>query len=148
MNYKIYTIGFSKKTAEVFFRLLKENKIETILDIRLNNTSQLAGFTKFPDIRFFLKEICGIEYIHDLNFSPSENTLKRYKKKEISWAEYVLEFNETMKIRNIDEHIKGNYNLDKRICLLCSEMTAENCHRSLVAMRFKDIFKVVDIINL
>lgn len=145
---RIYTIGFTKKTAEKFFCLLKENKVEIVLDIRLNNTSQLASFTKFPDIKYFLNEICGIEYIHDLSFSPSDETLKKYKSKKINWEEYVLEFNITMEERNINEYIKEHYNLDKSICLLCSEMTANNCHRSLIAKRFKDVFEVVEIINL
>lgn len=148
MKNKIYTIGFTKKKAEDFFTLLKENDIEIILDIRLNNTSQLAAFTKFPDIRYFLKEICNIEYIHDVRFSPSNETLKRYKNKEINWEQYILEFNALMEERNINKYILENYNLDKKICLLCSEVSSKNCHRSLVANRFKEIFKSVGIINL
>ncbi|TJX12702.1 DUF488 domain-containing protein [Tissierella creatinini] len=148
MKNKIYTIGFTKKTAERFFNILKENRIELVLDIRLNNTSQLAGFAKFPDIKYFLNQICGIEYIHDVRFSPSEETLKRYKKKAINWEQYISEFNITMNERNINKDIKENYSLDKNVCLLCSEVTSENCHRSLVSSRFKDIFGDIDIINL
>lgn len=148
MTDSIYTIGFTKRKAEEFFSLLKKDDIEIILDIRLNNTSQLAGFTKFPDIRYFLKEICNIEYIHDVKFSPSGEILKRYKNKEIRWEQYIIEFDDLMKERNIEEYILKHYNLDKKICLLCSEYSSKNCHRSLVANRFKDIFKSLDIINL
>ena len=92
----IYTIGFTKKTAEDFFNLLESNSIDIILDIRLNNTSQLSGFSKFPDIKFFLKKINNIEYIHDIKLSPKESTLKKYKKNNIDWNGYVSECKETM----------------------------------------------------
>ena len=76
----LYTIGFTKKTAEEFFYLLEKNRVATVIDVRLNNTSQLAAFSKFPDIKFFLRKIINTDYIHDLNFAPSENILNRYKK--------------------------------------------------------------------
>lgn len=137
---KLYTIGFTQKTAEVFFELLKKNNIETVIDIRLNNTSQLAGFAKFPDIQYFLDEICGIKYIHDKMFSPTEETLKRYKNKEIDWKQYTEEFNQTMKMRTIDKHIEETYSNYDKICLLCSEATSDKCHRRLVAAYFNKIF--------
>ncbi|MBQ6265309.1 MAG: DUF488 domain-containing protein [Clostridia bacterium] len=133
---KLFTIGFTKKTAEEFIKLLDESGVCTVIDIRLNNTSQLAGFSKFPDIEFFLNSICGIKYIYEPMFSPSEKTLKRYKKKEIDWNTYKKEFNQTMNERNISALIKEEYlNLDN-VCLLCSEPTPEYCHRSLIAERF------------
>lgn len=148
MKEKIYTIGFTQKTAQTFFELLKDNDIGVLLDIRLNNTSQLAAFTKYPDIKYFLQEICGIDYVHDTKFSPTESTLKKYKKKEINWNQYIEEFNQTMNERNINEYIKSNYSLSKKICLLCSEPTAEQCHRKLVSNKFKDVFNKLEIINL
>lgn len=144
----IYTIGFTKKTAEDFFNILQGNCVELILDIRLNNTSQLSGFTKFPDIKYFLNEIAKIKYIHDTKFSPTKSTLKGYKKKEINWIQYVTEFNYTMQERDIIKYIKGNYMIDKSICLLCSEPTANNCHRSLVAEQFSEAFGDLKIIHL
>ena len=78
---KIYTIGFTKKTAEQFFSILNDNHIDIVVDVRLNNSSQLAGFSKYPDIEFFLDKICSIGYKHDLHFAPSESTLTRYKLK-------------------------------------------------------------------
>lgn len=137
----IFTIGFTKKTAQVFFELLKNNKVNTVLDVRLNNTSQLAGFSKYPDIEFFLNEICNINYISDAKFAPTEQILKDYKKKKISWDNYVLEFNKVMDSRKIDEYIEikyKNYAYDN-ICLLCSEEKHINCHRSLVARHFSDV---------
>lgn len=145
---KIYTIGFTKKTAESFFNVLKENRVELVLDIRLNNTSQLSAFAKFSDIRYFLKVIGGIEYIHDTKFSPKETTLKRYKKKEISWNQYVTEFNNTMQEREIINYIKGNYGIVKNMCLLCSESTPNNCHRTLVATKFLEASNKLEIIHL
>lgn len=138
----------SQKNCTSFFELLKENNIDTVLDIRLNNTSQLAAFAKYPDIQYFLKEICNIKYIHDTNFSPTDLTLKRYKKKEISWDQYVEEFNQTMNERKINEYIKLNYKINKKICLLCSEVTADQCHRRLVANNFNEVFNELEIIHL
>jgi len=145
---KLFTIGFTKKTAKTFFSLLQESNIDTVIDIRLNNTSQLAGFAKFPDIEYFLKSLCGINYMHDRNFSPTEDTLKKFKKKKITWDEYVVEFENTLKERNIEEYIKSNYTIDKNYCLLCSEHTHEKCHRTLIAQKFKLVFEDVKITNI
>lgn len=146
----LYTIGFTKKSAEVFFGLLCENQVGVLIDVRLNNTSQLAGFSKYPDIKFFLDKICGIEYISDTKFAPEEWILKDYKAKKITWEKYVTYFDEIMEQRNIMEYIKMKYSVlaeKKRICLLCSEEKAVNCHRRLIAQRFKDIYNA-KIINL
>ena len=78
---KLYTIGFTKKTAEEFFTLLKSNNVKTLVDIRLSNTSQLSGFSKYPDIKFFLKRLCDIDYIHDRNLAPTQEVLSDYKKR-------------------------------------------------------------------
>lgn len=145
---EIYTIGFTKKTAQKFFGLLIDNQIEIVLDIRLNNTSQLAGFAKYPDIEYFIHKICTAMYIHDTRFSPTEDTLKKYKKEDISWDQYVREFIQTMNEREIGDYIKSNYSMNKRICLLCSEDTAIQCHRSLVANEFKEINNELKIIHL
>ena len=105
----IYTIGFTKKSAKKFFGLLKENQIELLLDVRLNNTSQLAGFSKYPDIEFFLNEICQISYISDTHFAPEEWLLKEYKSKKIDWNQYVKFFDKIMDERDITNYIKHNY---------------------------------------
>lgn len=145
----IYTIGFTKKNAEEFFTLLQKNNVQTLIDVRLNNTSQLAAFSKFPDIEFFLNKICGIEYQHEVAFAPEESTLKRYKKKEIDWEQYVMEFSETMKKRNIRKYIADKYGSeDHKICLLCSEPTPEQCHRRLIAEIFTEVFPNTKIIHI
>ena len=92
----VYTIGFTKKTAEQFFELLKTSGTELLVDVRLNNRSQLAGFTKDGDIQYFLRQICGAEYVHCDEFAPSKELLSRYQKKEITWEEYEKIFDSIM----------------------------------------------------
>ena len=145
---RIYTIGFTKKTAEEFFTLLEENNIQKLIDIRLSNNSQLAAFSKFPDIEFFLKRLCNIAYIHDPIFAPSEKLLNSYKKRLIDWVDYEIEFSALMGARNIKNYIVSNYSDCDNCCLLCSEPTPENCHRRLVAEIFAKVLKNVEIVHL
>lgn len=145
---KIFTIGFTKKTAEEFFNLLERGQVESLIDIRLNNTSQLAAFSKFPDLEFFLKRILGIPYVHDVNFAPTEEILNQYKKKIIDWSGYESEFTKLMNERNVDEYILKNYHSRDNFCFLCSEPRPEKCHRRLVAERFAHVFKEVEIVHL
>ena len=102
---KVYTIGFTQKNARTFFNLLRENNVKKVIDIRLNNTSQLAAFAKGEDLKFFLTEFCKIDYIHDTAFAPTEVLLKGYKNKEVSWLDYEKEFSRIMERRNIKEYI-------------------------------------------
>lgn len=146
----IYTIGFTKKDAKHFFNIIKEEGITLIIDVRLNNTSQLAGFSKYPDIVYFLEKCSGCAYISDKRFAPLESTLILYKTKKISWEEYVSQFNSTMKDRNIEKYIKEKYEnvIEKeKICFLCSEEMPEHCHRSLIANLFSKLFNT-NIIHL
>ncbi len=143
---KIYTIGFTKKNAKTFFTLLKDNKVKTLIDVRLNNISQLAGFTKQDDLKYFLKELCKIEYYHFETFAPTEDILKRYKKKEITWSQYETEFNALISKRKIEESV--SLNLLSNACLLCSEPTAEQCHRRLIAEYFSKLYPQIIIRHL
>lgn len=127
---KIFTIGFTKKSAENFFSLIKKSNVSTLLDVRLNNVSQLAGYAKRDDLRFFLKEICGTEYIHVPELAPTSEMLNAYKKGEISWATYEDKFLNLMSSRQIEKAIKPTL-LDNG-CLLCSEHEPHMCHRRLV----------------
>ena len=102
---KIFTIGSSRKTAEEFFELLKSEGVKKIIDVRLNNTSQLLAFAKYPDIEYFTKEILHGEYFHDKQFAPSEKILVRYKKNQIDWDDYETEFAALMDYRDIDTYI-------------------------------------------
>ena len=145
-NINLYTIGFTKKNAETFFTLLKKNGVKKIIDVRLNNVSQLAGFTKQDDLKYFLKELCRIEYYYYGQLAPTEDILKRYKNKEISWEQYELEFNSLITKRKIETIISLDLLTDA--CLLCSEATAEHCHRRLLAEYFKKVYKRINIIHL
>ncbi len=128
---QIFTIGFTKKTAEQFFGLLKKHGIKRLVDVRLNNVSQLAGFAKREDLQFFLKEICGADYVHELLLAPTQDMLDTYKKERGLWSEYEKEFLELMASRKIEERIDRSL-FEVPATLLCSEPTAENCHRRLV----------------
>ena len=145
---KVYTIGFTQKNARKFFNLLRDNNVKTVVDIRLNNTSQLAAFAKGEDLKFFLTEFCNIDYIHDTTFAPTEELLKDYKNKKISWLDYEKEFNRIMERRNIRSYISKNYANEDSICLLCSEALPSQCHRRLVAEIFKETKEDVQIIHL
>lgn len=128
---EIYTIGFTKRTAAEFFGALKRAGIKRLLDVRLNNVSQLAGFTKRDDLPFFLKEICGAEYIHQPLLAPSQDMLDAYKKEKGSWQEYEKRFLQLMEERKIEDRIDRSLFVTPT-ALLCSETTAEHCHRRLV----------------
>lgn len=128
---KLYTIGFTKKSAEKFFTLLKNAGINKIVDIRLNNASQLAGFAKGSDLQYFVKNLLGASYVHLPDLAPTKELLKSYQDKETTWAEYVLVFSEILKRRHIKERFKVE-DFDN-CCFLCTEDTPEQCHRRLVA---------------
>jgi uncharacterized protein (DUF488 family) len=132
----LYTIGFTKKTAEKFFTLLKNAGVKRIVDIRLNNASQLAGFAKGADLKYFAKAILGAEYVHITDLAPTKELLKSYQDKETSWNGYVRIFSGILESR----HIKEKYKVEEfdKSCFLCTEDTPEQCHRRLVAEYFKD----------
>lgn len=131
---KIYTIGFTQKNAECFFNLLKNNHITMLVDIRLNNVSQLAGYTKKDDLKFFLKEILNIRYIHSVQLSPTKQILDNYKHKKITWQQYKMKYIQLLKDRKIKELFPQLVDLSKEtICLLCSEVEPTFCHRRLLA---------------
>lgn len=128
---EVYTIGFTKRTAADFFGALKRAGVKRLLDIRLNNSSQLAGFTKKENLPFFLKEICGAEYIHEPLLAPTQDLLDDYKKKKGGWQDYERRFLQLMGQRRIEEKIDHQL-FEVPTALLCSEATAQHCHRRLV----------------
>lgn len=143
---KIYTIGFTKKTAEEFFKMLKCNGIKCVYDVRLNNFNQLAGFTKGEDLEYFLRVILSVKYIHDIRFSPTKELLNGYKNGNISWNEYERQFSQLLINRNLESYIKNKLKNElDGICFLCSESTAKNCHRRLVAEYVKKLLKDEEI---
>ena len=99
-NIKIFTIGFTKKNAETFFSKLRKAGVRKVIDIRLNNVSQLAGFAKRDDLKYFLNELCGCEYVHFPQLAPTKEILDGYKKKRINWVEYENQFIKLLKKRN------------------------------------------------
>lgn len=146
---KIYTIGFTKKNAEEFFELLSKNNVKKLLDIRLNNASQLSGFSKGNDLKYFLKVILKVTYIHDTRFAPTKELLDDYKKSKITWQDYEIKFNEIINERNLKDIIFKEYKekIDG-ICLLCSEDKATCCHRRLVAEFIKELIPDIEIVHL
>lgn len=131
----LYTIGFTKKTAEQFFTLLSNAKVKKLVDIRLNNKSQLAGFAKGTDLPFFMKKICNAGYEHIVDLAPTGELLSDYQKGVIDWQGYEKVFRKLLDSR----HILNKYNVAHfdGACFLCTEHTPEHCHRRLVAEYFK-----------
>jgi uncharacterized protein (DUF488 family) len=142
---KLFTIGFTQKNAEDFFTRLKNAGVKNLVDVRLNNISQLAGFAKKDDLRFFTKQLCGADYQHLPDLAPTQDMLDEYKKKKGSWEAYAQKFLALMASRHIET-------IDKKIldgsCLLCSEDKPHYCHRRLVAEYLNDKWKDVDIEHL
>jgi uncharacterized protein (DUF488 family) len=126
----VSTIGFTKTTAQNFFDRLKSADVRTVIDVRLNNTSQLAGFAKSDDLAYFLKQIGGIRYTHQPSLAPSDGMLKAYKKERGEWSDYERQFLALMEARKIEHKYKQS-DFDQA-CLLCSEDKPHQCHRRLV----------------
>ena len=129
----IYTMGFTQKNADNFFNTILDNKIEILVDVRLNNQSQLAGFTRGKDLAYFLRVICDCDYDHDTIYAPTKELLQAYRKNEITWEEYEVRYNELINRRKVDFDFKKNYEKYEKVLLLCSEPTSECCHRRLLA---------------
>ena len=132
----LYTIGFTKKSAEKFFELLKDNKVKQLVDIRISNNSQLAGFAKGKDLAYFTKQICNIKYQHIVDFAPTKELLDRWHKQTVSWEEYIVEYTNMLKSRDI-VHKYGVKQFDGA-CFLCSEETPDICHRRLLVEYMRD----------
>ena len=128
---EIYSIGFTQKSASEFFGTLKAHGIERLLDVRLNNTSQLAAFAKQADLAYFLQEICGAAYEHEPLLAPTQEMLDDFKKSKGSWDAYEESFLALMRARNIESNISKE-SFARKTVLLCSEPTPEHCHRRLV----------------
>jgi len=128
---EIYSIGFTQKSAAQFFGALKSAGIRRLLDVRLNNTSQLAAFAKRDDLAYFLETICGAAYEHEPLLAPTQEMLDAYKKHKGGWADYERQFLALMQARNIETTLSRDRFAQPTV-LLCSELTPEHCHRRLV----------------
>lgn len=143
---KLSTIGFTKKPARRFFDLLRQSGAKRVVDVRLNNRSQLAGFAKQDDLAYFLSELCGMEYIHLPALAPTQEILDDYKKRRGDWTTYEDRFIALMRERRIEETIPQEIVADS--CLLCSEDKSHYCHRRLVAEYLKQHWGNVEIAHL
>lgn len=147
MNNKIFTIGFTKKTAANFFSAISRPEVHRVVDVRLNNISQLAGFAKKKDLDYFLRTICKLDYVHIPELAPTKQILETYKKNGGSWDVYQSEFIELMYKRNIEKTLSKEVIYNG--CLLCSEDKPHHCHRRLVAEYLQTKWdKNIEIIHL
>jgi uncharacterized protein (DUF488 family) len=143
---KIYTIGFTKKSAETFFTTLERSGARRLVDVRLNNVSQLAGFAKRDDLKYFTQSICAIPYVHTPELAPTQQMLDSYKKQKGSWTDYEARFLELMRARAIETSTPRE--LMDGCCLLCSEDKPHQCHRRLVAEYLSEHWGDVEIEHL
>ena len=136
----IYTIGFTKHTSEEFFEKLKSAGVKRVIDIRINKTSQLAAFAKGSDLPYLLQATGGIGYVSYIELAPTKELLKSYRSKEITWEEFEKKYNKQIENSNA---ISGlNKNDFEDACLLCSEETAEKCHRRILAEKLAQIWRI------
>ncbi|MBQ7543485.1 MAG: DUF488 domain-containing protein [Synergistaceae bacterium] len=145
----LYTIGFTKKSAEQFFELLRCCKIQVVVDVRLKNTSSLNVFTIKRDLPYFLEKICTCTYEHCANYAPTKELLTSWRKKLITWEEYEEQYKALMlereAVRDFVVRFDGIYDC---MCLLCSESTPEHCHRRLFAEMIAEQLPDTEIIHL
>ena len=143
---KLFTVGFTKKSAEDFFTKLKRSGAKRIVDVRLNNVSQLAGFAKRNDLQYFLREICGMDYVHVPDLAPTQDILDEYKKNKGDWSVYEQKFLNLMRRRQIEKEVAPAIIADG--CLLCSEDKPHHCHRRLVAEYLKSHWGDIEISHI
>lgn len=142
----VFTIGFTKKSLRQFVETLREAGVRRIVDVRLRNTSQLAGWTKLPDFAYLLEEGFGIAYEHHPEFAPSDEILDQYKS-GADWMGYEEQFNQLLKARKPEKQARELLAKDT-ICLLCAEPTADKCHRRLVAEYLRELAPKIEIKHL
>ena len=143
---ELFTIGYTKKSAEKFFGIITDNKIEIVADVRLYNSTQLAGFSKSTDLQYFLKKICGCNYIALKQLAPNPSLFENYKNEKTTWNEYEKIYN-----KFLDTHANLDFFYafkNKRICILCAESSPEHCHRRLIAEKISKTYDDVKITHL
>lgn len=143
---RVFTIGFTKKPAEAFFTAVCRSGASRVVDVRLNNVSQLAGFSKRDDLAYFLRKICGLGYSHLPDLAPTQELLDAYRKRRIDWSEYERQFLALIQSRRIEETVPRDLIADG--CLLCSEDKPLHCHRRLVAEYLQDRWGELEIVHL
>lgn len=147
MTDTLYTIGFTKKSATEFFKTLELAEVRTVVDVRINDTSQLAGFTKKDDLAFFLREVSGIRYIHELNLAPTQELVKSYRGKQIGADEFSAQYLELLRSRGGHDRLdESDYRANT--VLLCSEPDAAYCHRRIAAGYLQSFWGDFEIVHL
>jgi uncharacterized protein (DUF488 family) len=146
MGNELFTIGFAGKTAESFFNRLTQAKVKQVVDVRLHNVSQLSGFAKRDDLKYFLREIAEIDYLHVPALAPTEEMLQEYRKGKGNWELYARRFRDLLRERKIEDSISPE--LVKGGCLLCSEDKPHHCHRRIVAEYLQQRWGSFEIVHL
>ena len=144
---ELFTIGFTGTSAANFFGRLKRAKIERLIDVRLNNVSQLAGFAKKNDLAFFLRELCDADYVHELLLAPRDEDLKAVRGNKLSWDEYEQRYAALLRERRVESTLDRKL-YDRRAVLLCSEAKPAHCHRRIAAEYLRDAWGGVTITHL
>lgn len=145
---RLYTVGFAGRSPEEFFGTLRRNGIRLLADVRRNNASQMAGFTKKGWIEYFLRELAGCDYIHLLQLAPKPELLKAFRQKLISWEEYEREYLHYLE----RQHAAGDPDVmrlrEQPSVLLCSEPSAERCHRRVACEYLQSAWGDLEIVHL
>ena len=144
----LYTIGFTQKSAEQFFEAIRHRGIQMLVDVRLYNKSQLAGFANGRDLPYFLETICRCKYDHQTNYAPTKKLLNDYREERITWAEYEVQYKFLMDEREAVKDFITCFDFYDAVCLLCSEPTPEHCHRRLFAEMIAEQLPDTEIIHL
>src|SRR5688572_2791671 len=144
---RLYTIGFTQKSAERFFTLLKEHGVQCLVDIRLHPGGQLAGFAKGSDLAYFLRELAGCDYVHLPALAPTDPILSEYRK-DHDWARYITRFEALMDERGVPDTLDKGLFEQQACCLLCSEAKPDKCHRRLVAERMAAAWGGVEVVHI
>jgi uncharacterized protein (DUF488 family) len=145
---KLYTIGFTQKSAEKFFKLLYENSVQLLIDIRISPHGQLSGFARQEDLPYFLYKLAGqCQYLYLPVLAPTKEIMKEYRQ-DGNWTRYAARFEALMDERNIPSGLDRSIFESATGCLLCSEPTPEHCHRRLVAERLASHWPDLEVIHL
>ena len=142
----VFTIGYGGKSAAEFFGLLRQARVRCLIDVRLYNTSQLAGYAKRDDLAYFTEAIVGAEYIHLPQLAPTKEILDGYKKGVLNWDQYERQFNQLIATRQIEQVIE--FGRLEKACFLCAEAKADYCHRRLVVEYLMKQCENLEIIHL
>jgi uncharacterized protein (DUF488 family) len=143
----LYTIGFTKSTAEHFFERLRQAGVRRVVDIRLNNASTLAGFTKRHDLPYFLRTILSAAHLHQPLLAPAAEMLKAYQNKQVTWDAYEAQYVALIQKRGVGTKL-DRVLFEGPTALLCSEATADHCHRRLAAEYLSAVWGNLEIVHL